>query len=109
MTEQNQRIPAAENRLIDQVERYVAEKNDEALRLILAELHPVDLAGLLEYLDEEDRHILLGLVGDEFLGETVLHLPEEQREDYLGDLGAARIVEIVEELDPDDATDTVFD
>ena len=107
MTEQNQRIPAAESSLLDQVERYVDEKNDEALRLILAELHPVDLAGLLEYLDEEDRHVLLGLVGDEFLGETVLHLPEQQREDYLGDLGAARIVEIVEELDPDDATDLI--
>lgn len=107
MTEQNQRIPAVESSLLDQVERYVDEKNDEALRLILAELHPVDLAGLLEYLDEEDRHILLGLVGDELLGETVLHLPEQQRGDYLGDLGAARIVEIVEELDPDDATDLI--
>lgn len=107
MNESNQRIPAVETSLIDQVEHYVGQRNDAALRAILAELHPVDLAGLLEYLDEEERHILLDLVGDELLGETVLHLPEEQREGYLEDIGTARIVDIVEELDPDDATDLI--
>ena len=107
MIDQNQRIPAVESELLHQVERYVDARDEGALRRILTDLHPVDLAGLLEYLDEEARHTLLGLVGDDLVGETVLHLPEEQREEYLEGVTAEKIAAIVEDLDPDDATDIV--
>lgn len=107
MSDQNQRIPAVESELLQQVEHYVDTGDEGALRRILTDIHPVDLAGLLEYLDEEDRHTILGLVGDDLVGQTVLHLPEEQREEYFEGIGADKIAAIIEELDPDDATDIV--
>ncbi len=107
MSEQDQRIPAVESELLQQVEHYIETRDEGALRRILTDIHPVDLAGLLEYLDEEDRHALLGLVGDELVGQTVLYLPEEQREEYFDGIGPEKIAAIVEDLDPDDATDIV--
>lgn len=105
--EKNQTIPAIAKELISEIEEFVDLGAFHALRRLLVSLHPADIAGLLEYLGEEERHRLLELLDDEALGETMLHLPEEQRSEYLEELGPERIAEIVEELDPDDATDVI--
>lgn len=105
--DKNQTIPAVALELIDEIEEFVEQGNIDELRRLLADLHPADIAGLLEYLAGGQRHALLELLDVETLGETTLHLPEEQRSRYLEDLGPQRIAEIVEELDPDDAADIV--
>lgn len=105
--EHNQTIPTVARELIAEIREFIHLRAFHALRRLLNEFHPADIAGLLEYLNEEERHLLLGLLDDESLGETVLHLPEEQRYDFLEELGPSRIAEIVEELDPDDATDMI--
>ena len=105
--DENQTIPAVAREMIDEIEVLVDSGDYETLRERLADLHPADIAGLLEYLQEEDRHALLALIEDQRLGETMLHLPEEQREEYLEEIGPSRIAEIVDELDPDDATDII--
>lgn len=103
----NQTIPAVARELISEIEEFVELGAFGALRKLLMNLHPADIARLLEYLAEEERHTLLELLDDEALGETMLHLPEEQRGEYLEALGAVRIAEIVEELEPDDAADII--
>jgi len=105
--ENNQTIPVVARELIAEIREFIALKAFHALARLLEDFHPADVAGLLEYLDEEERHLLLGLLDDESLGETMLHLPEEQRGEFLEELGPTRIAEIVEELDPDDATDVI--
>lgn len=101
----NQTIPTVARELISEIEEFVEQGAFHALRRLLADLHPADIAGLLEYLAGEERHTLLELLDDEALGETMLHLPEEQRLSYLEELGPLRIAEIIEELEPDDAAD----
>ena len=105
--EKNQTIPAVPRELVSEIEEFVRLGAFQALRQLLGSLHPADVANILEYLPERDRHSLLELLNDEILGETVLHLPEEQRGEYLEELGSSRIAEMVEELDPDDATDII--
>ncbi len=105
--EENQMIPSVAREMIDEIEILVESGDYETLRLRLSDLHPADVARLLEYLQEDERHALLALLEDERLGETVLHLPEEQREEYLEEIGPSRIAEIVDNLDPDDATDII--
>lgn len=106
-TEKNQTIPAAPDALVSEIEELLELGAFRALQGVLTNLHPADVAGLLEYLTEEERHRLLALLDDEVLGETMLHLPEEQRSEYLEEIGPTRIAEIIEELDPDDATDVI--
>lgn len=101
------RIPSVEPDLLERVEQAIEGNDEGTLRSIIEGMHPADRADLIEYFDEEERYHLLSLLGDDEIGETVLELPEEQREEFFEDLGAGRIARIIAELDPDDATDII--
>ena len=103
----NQTIPSVAQKVIDETKTLLKKGDNTALRLLLSDVYPVDIAKLLEYLPEEERHALLSLLEDSLLAETMLHLPEEQREEYLDDLAPNRIAQIVDDLDPDDAADLI--
>lgn len=88
--------------------RSLIELGDQgALRALLVDLHEADIAELLRVLSEEERHYILGCLHDDVVGEVMLHLPDEQREEYLAELEPKRISDIVEEMSTDDAADIV--
>ncbi|MEO5930032.1 MAG: magnesium transporter [Candidatus Kapaibacterium sp.] len=105
--EQNENILEVDDELLNDLRRLMETGDDNALRALLIDLHESDVAHLLEFLSEEERHYILSLLRDEVVGEVMLHLPEEQREDYLAELAPERISHIVEELSTDDAADLV--
>lgn len=105
--DQRDRLLEVDDELVSSLRLLMEVRNDNALAALMIDLHEVDIAELLQYLDQEERHYILGLLRDEIVGEVVLHLPEDQRGEYLSVLEPERITDIVEELSTDDAADIV--
>ena len=75
----------------------------------LAELHPADLASIIEDLAPRDRAGILASLDDEALADAVEEMEPETQVDVLGDLTPERAADILEEMSPDDAADLVAD
>ena len=92
--------------IIDKIDR----QEFKLLKTELSELHNVDIAELIEELDEEYGKILFELFEDETSAEILVELDEESREAVLEDLSSQEIAEdLIENLDSDDAADIIAD
>ena len=92
--------------IIDKIDR----QEFESIKTELSELHNVDIAELIEELDEEYGKILFELFEDETSAEILVELDEENREAVLEDLSSQEIAEdLIENLDSDDAADIIAD
>ena len=92
--------------IIDKIDR----QEFELIKPELSELHNVDIAELIEELDEEYGKILFELFEDETSAEILVELDEESREAVLEDLSSQEIAEdLIENLDSDDAADIIAD
>jgi magnesium transporter len=79
------------------------EDRPEAVRALLAELHPADTADLLHRLDAEPRTRLVDALRDAFDPEVIAWLDEREREEVVERLGPDRVAAAIAELDTDDA------
>ncbi|MHB8960678.1 MAG: magnesium transporter MgtE N-terminal domain-containing protein [Candidatus Limnocylindrales bacterium] len=75
----------------------------------LAELHPADLASIIEDLAPRDRAGVLAALNDEALADVVEEMEPETQVDVMEDLTPERAADILEEMSPDDAADLVAD
>jgi Mg2+ transporter MgtE len=75
----------------------------------LAELHPADLASIIEDLAPRDRAGVLASLDDEALADVVEEMEPETQVDVMEDLTPERAADILEEMSPDDAADLVAD
>ena len=92
--------------IIDKIDR----QEFELLKNELSELHNVDIAELIEELDDKYGKILFELFEDETSAEILVELDEESREVVLEDLSSQEIAEdLIENLDSDDAADIIAD
>jgi magnesium transporter len=84
------------------------EGSEQELRLFLEELHPSEIAKILELLKDKKREILIGLLPIEIASEAISEMdPESHPEKLLASLNTDLVTNIVEELSYDDATDIV--
>lgn len=85
--------------------------NAEKARALAEGLHPEDLAGVVEEIqDAEEATFLLSLLPEEVYAETLTFLDEHKREKLLTRLTNREIAEkVLENLDSDDATDIIQD
>ncbi|MEH6537015.1 MAG: magnesium transporter [Psychroserpens sp.] len=93
--------------LIEQVEHFVTNKDDNALTTLLNEYHFADVAEILDELNLEDSVYVIKLLDSETTSEILTELDEDIREKILENLSAKEIAEEVEELDTDDAADII--
>lgn len=74
----------------------------------VAEMHPSDLADLVEHLDEAGQVALLSILPPELASETLAEMEEgEDRGDLLAALTPEKGAELLEELADDDAADLI--
>lgn len=86
------------------------EAQDRArLRSILLELHPADIARVLDALPPEQRETAWSEIDTEKKGEVLLELPEAVRADLLATLDGQTVVAAVRSLDTDDIADLIPD
>lgn len=89
-------------------EALVAAGDLEALSRAVADLHPSDLADLLERLSEEDQVEVLSALPAELASESLVEMEEgEDRGDLLAALEPAKGAELIHELPDDDAVDLI--
>lgn len=94
--------------LLDRIRGDVAEGRDSSVEALLSELHPADVAAILDRLDEDEARYIYRLLEPETAAEVILELDEDQREHLLESLTSKEIAEdLLEHIDSDDAADVM--
>jgi CBS domain-containing protein len=76
---------------------------------LLEEMHPADLADIVEDLGPEDREAIFAHLDREVAAETLSEVDPDLQASILESLEAEQAAEIVEEMSPDDARDVLHD
>ena len=90
--------------------REMLQAGDDGLEYLLAavqNIHPADLADLVENLEDEERKTFFSLLPAEIASETLTETREEDQEELIRNLDDQALMELFEELSDDDATDIV--
>ncbi len=71
----------------------------------LRDMHPTDLASVVESLPAAGRRQLADALHDEELADVLQEMPEPDQIRFLAGLGMERIADVIEQMEPDDAAD----
>jgi CBS domain-containing protein len=71
----------------------------------LRDMHPTDLASVVESLPAAGRRQLADALQDEELADVLQEMSEQDQVRFLAGLGIDRIADVVEQMEPDDAVD----
>jgi magnesium transporter len=94
---------------VDPVETSIASIKLRVPHAGLAELHPSDLATIIDQLAPKDRVGVLAALDDEAAADVFEEMEPETQVEVIEDLDPARAADILEEMSPDDAADLVQD
>ena len=92
---------------IQKVTQLIANKDGNALRELLHDIHFADIAELLEELNSKEATYLIKSLESEITSEALMELDEDVREKILNRLSPEEIAQELEEMDTDDAADVV--
>jgi len=93
--------------LIQQIEQLIQNKNDEALFVLLNDMHHADIAEIFDELDIDNAIYIFKILDSEITAEILMELEDDVREKILRGLSAKEIAEELDELDTDDAADII--
>ena len=109
----NLRLPVPERYIdwedVDPLESTIAGVRLRVPHAKLAQLHPSDLAAIIDQLAPRDRAGVLAALDDEAVAEAMEEMEPDTQVDVLEDLAPERAADILEEMSPDDAADLVAD
>ena len=92
-----------------QLLNYVLKKKYQELRQTTEELHPADLAAVLEEFDENNRLLVFRLLKKEVATEAFTYMSDEARNELVEGFSDSELVNTLEELSLDDAADLLED
>jgi magnesium transporter len=75
----------------------------------LRELHPADLASIIDDLAPRDRAGVLASLDDEAMADVIEEMEPDTQVEVIEDLEPERAADILEEMSPDDAADLIAD
>ncbi len=107
-----QRMPAGGERIISwqDVEGFTIDNLQVRLKVTharLAQLHPVEIAHIVDSLSVRRGAELVAALDDETAADTLEELSDERQADILGGLDEERAADILERMGPDDAADAL--
>jgi len=95
---------------IEQLENLIEEKNTKEVETILADLHPADIAEMMEGLSSEEAKFIFLLLDGEKASDVLVEIPENDRRRFLRVLPPEIIAsKFLEFMDSDDAADVMAD
>lgn len=99
-----ERRDTAQDRL-DHLQQALQQNDLNEVRRLLAELHPAEIALLLESLPQEQRTVVWDQVDPAFDGDILLYVNDNLRSSLIRDMESHELVAAAEGLDPDDLAD----
>ena len=92
---------------IEQVEQFINQNDERALKQLLLDFHFADIAEILEELKSDEATYLIKLLESDLTSEVLMELDEDVREKILNRLSPVEIAEEIQEMDTDDAADVM--
>jgi magnesium transporter len=92
---------------IDDVRELLEKDKKGLIQNLLIDLHPADVAELIECLSSDERGKVFALVSEKMAGAVVVEVEKSKRQDLLEGLSADKIFGIVGQLESDDAADMI--
>ena len=89
------------------LEELITSRSDYMVLNIIQDLKPVDIAHILDGLDDEDSVYLFGMLPNDVASQALLEISDANREQLLDVLPKERLTEILGEMASDDAADVV--
>ncbi|HCU23498.1 MAG TPA: magnesium transporter [Deltaproteobacteria bacterium] len=86
-------------------EDFLHQSTDREIHGFLAELHPADIADIVERLQEEDRTRVLGLLSEELAAEVLTLVEDHHKPEVLESIPEQTLSKIVRHMESDDVTD----
>lgn len=87
----------------------VQKQNLEELQNLIDELHPADIADILEALPLTERLFIWNFVKAEYDGDVLLEASDAVRETLITDMGSTELIAAAEQLDADEIADLAPD
>lgn len=94
---------------LDDISTAVAEKNAVFVSENITELHPVDIAEILDQVNLQEAQFIYHQLNDEQASTVLVELEEDVREQFLASLSAKEIAYQLNNIDSDDAADIIQD
>ncbi|MCL2826437.1 MAG: CBS domain-containing protein [Eggerthellaceae bacterium] len=94
---------------IDLLDRDLSKVKLSVTHKRLNELHPADVADILEQLTPQQRATVFAHLDEEHATEAISEMEDEYQADFIEDLDERRASELLGNMDPDDAADIVRD
>ncbi len=95
--------------LLENISAALAEGDIPQVETLIEDLHPADVADLIEHLEPEERKLFVEITRHVIEAETISHLDETVRDEVVEQLGPQAVAEVVGELDTDDAVELLED
>jgi magnesium transporter len=94
--------------LLDSIRNMIEENAYPDLERLITDLHPADLADLIEHLESGERLNIFKLLTPKRAGEVLKEISSPIQEDLANELDNQTVSHILNELNSDDATDIVI-
>jgi magnesium transporter len=94
-------------KLVQPLDRSPGKVRLEVAQRMLAEIHPADLAEIMEELDRDQRQVLLERLDVETAADALEEAPPELAAELLEKVEPERAADILEEMAPDEAADVL--
>lgn len=107
MTENTGQFPIASS--LDELHTAISAGEQEIVRAILSNIHPSEIADLLEGLPNKDVAFIWPLIDPEIGGEVLSDVQDGIRSRLLEQMQPHEVVEVTKDLDDDDLTDIIQD
>ncbi len=98
-----------ENMTKDRLLRLLMKRQYRQIREETDDMHPADVAELLEDMDENNRLVVFRILSKETAAQAFSYMSDEARNDLVDGFSDAEIVQTLEEMSLDDAADMLED
>lgn len=95
------------NDFLELLKEDIERLDSDTVAAKVGELHPVDIAEILDEVNLREAQFIFNLLDDELGSEVLVELDEDVRERFLASLTDEEIAEYVDQLDTDDAADLI--